>query len=296
MVDINYTPYDSPEYKVFSYWRDQAKRGELKTIPCIAGWSDICGSGRLLDKAHWSLQAAQDLDLFRALSQKYLVLGRPLITGVPPMPTERVLVINDGVARTIDLTDPAYIHQAHILFYVRDLLMYHYMLERQLVGYGLGLRTVLAGGQRCQYSPNSSTGQSLLYYTNEPSAFGKALLNQCFVNNPAEFQMNTAFALAYTLESLGTEKGIIPNRVYIEESWLEKLNAFMPEPSLLEQHEIHFMWQGEPGITIAFDDRREFLAKGFSFNVFRIQDFIVHKRFEGEMTEFPMSQHDRYHL
>lgn len=278
------------------YWRNQAKSGELKTYPCIAAWSDICGFGSALEQAHWDLQKVKEGGLFWALNQTYSSLGRPFIIGVPPMPTERVLVINDGIARTTDLADAAHIHHGQLLFYVRDLLMHHFMLERQLVHHGLGLRTVLAGGERCQYSPQKSTGQSFLHYTNEPSDFGKDLLEQQFVYNPAEFQMNTAFALAYTLESLGSAEGVIPNRVYIEQSWLGKLDAVMPEPSVLDGQEIHFMWHGEPGISIAFDDHREITAKGFAVNVFRVRDFVVHERFEGERTQFPMCQHDRQNV
>jgi len=293
MTDTNFTPYDSQEYMDLELWRNQAKEGELETYPCIAAWSDICGFGHALQQAHWRLQKVKESGLFWALSQAYSLLGCPFIIGVPPMPTDRVLVINDGVARTTDLSGAAHIQHGQILFYVRDLLMHHFMLERQLVKHGLGLRTVLAGGERCQYSPQKSTGQSVLYYTNEPSDFGKALLEQQFVYNPAEFQMNTAFALAYTLESLGSAKGIVPNRVYIEESWLTRLNEVLPEPSEVNGQTIHFPWRGEPGISVSFDEQLEIEAKGISCNVFKVREFVVHERFEGERTEFPMSQHDR---
>lgn len=171
--------------------------------------------------------------------------------------------------------------------------MHHYVLEDFLVSYGLGLRTVLAGGDRCQYAPQKSTGQSLLYYTNEPSDFGKAMLDQQFVYNPAEFQMNTAFALAYTLESLGSAEGLVPNRVYIEANWLTKLNAVLAEPAVVEGQEIRFSWRGQPAISIAFDDFREVTAKGLLTNIFRVRAFVVHDQFEGETTEFQMCKHDR---
>ena len=293
MIDRNFAPYDSPEFIDSEFWRTQTIKGELKTLPCVAAWSDICGFGSALRQARWNLQLVNETGLFYALSQTFELLGQPLIVGVPPMPTERILIINDGVARTTDLSDPSYINNNQLLFYVRNILIRHFLLERQLVQYDLGLRTVLAGGERCQYSPQKTTGQSVLYYTNEPSDFGKSILNQQFVYNPSEFQMNTAFALAFTLESFGSAKGLVPNRVYIDESWLKRINTVLPEPTVIEGENIHFMWNGEPGISITFDDLLQIEDKGFDFNTYRVKKFVIHERFEGEKTEFPMSEHDR---
>jgi len=292
MTDTNHAPYDTQEYMDLRYWRKQAAEGELNTFPCIAAWSDICGFGNALKDAGWNLLKLKEEGLFKILSQAYSLLGKPFISGVPPMPTERILIINDGVARTTDLSDSRYIQHLSLLFYVRDLLMHHYMLERQLVEHNLGLRTVLAGGERCQYSPQKTTGHSILHYTNEPSELGKGLLEQQFVYNPAEFQMNTAFALAYSIDALGSSSGLIPNRLYIEERWLEKLNAVMPEPSVVDGQVIHFLWRGSPGISIFFDNCISIDVKGITANVFRVSRFIVHKGLEGEQTEFPMSEHD----
>ena len=52
----------------------------------------------------------------------------------------------------------------------------------------LRLRTVLAGGERIQYSQESITGQSMLHYVETPSTWGKTLLNQQFVYYPKEFR------------------------------------------------------------------------------------------------------------
>jgi len=289
--DHNFTPFDSQEYVERTYWSRQVVQGELKVFRTIAGWSDICGFGCALASSAWDLSKL-NRGLFRALSQAYMSLGKPLISGVPPMPSERVLVINDGIARTIDLVGSEYVEQVLLLFYIRDLLMQHYMLEQKLVDGGLGLRTVLAGGERCQYSPPKSTGHSLLSYTNEPSEFGKKLLEQEFVYNPAEFQMNTAFALAYTLEEMGSSKGLIPNRAYFETRWLNTLNDVIPGFCVLDGQTAHFLWHDEPSITIAFDDCRSVEAKGLVTSVYRICEFTVHERFEGERTVFPMAVHD----
>mgnify|MGYP000866696755 CR=1 FL=1 len=293
MADKHFTPYESQECAESDYWREQARKGELETFPCVAAWSDICGFGSALECADWELKKICGSGVFDALSETYSLLGRPFIIGVPPMPSDRVLVINDGVARTTDLIGENCVPHAQMLFYVRDLLMRHFILERKLVALNLGLRTVLAGGERCQYSPEKSTGQSFLYYTDEPSEYGKQLLQQQFVYNPAEFQMNTAFALAYTLEALGSAGGFMPNRIYIEEGWLNTVNSVIPEPSVVNSHEIVFPWHVSAGISVTFDDCCEVTVKGITTKVFRVSRFAVHEQFEGETTEFPMSEHDR---
>src|SRR5437763_14956917 len=53
----------------------------------------------------------------------------------------------------------------------------------------------------------SVTGHSFLYYDEEKiSDYGKKLLTTTFVYNPAEFQMNTAFAKAFIIDSFGTKR------------------------------------------------------------------------------------------
>lgn len=208
------------------------------------------------------------------------------------MPTERVLIINDGIARTTDLSDPKYVDHGVLLFYLRDLLIAHFQLEQILVDQGLGLRTVLAGGERCQYSPTSVTGQSILHYTGEPSAFGKHLLGQQFVYHPSEFQMNTAFAMAYTIDALGTSCSVKPSRLYIAQTWIDKLSAALTKPITIKPNVIELPWREGPGISIEFNHRFSIKAKGLDREIFKVSCFTVHTQFEGEETTFPMSEYD----
>jgi len=291
MPPTNYHPHNSDEHRERDQWRLRVNQRALPVIPCISAWFDICGFGKILESVNWSLESLRDSGLFKALDSAYTVLGNPFIVGAPPMPTERVLIINDGVARTADL-NPQYLDQAVLLFYVRDLFIAHFHLLKTLVGHGLGLRTVFAGGERSQYSPASVTGSSLLQYTGMPSDFGKNVLAQQFVYNPIEFQMNTAFAMAYTIEALGTKGGIKPNRLYITENWLNKITATVPTEKENKTGVIVLPWRGGPGISIAFDDRFSINTKGFLTDVFRVCEFTVHTEFEGEETNFPMNEHD----
>lgn len=291
-ADKHFTPYDSDEFVEQESWERRSSTGALDSVRSIAAWSDICGIGNALERSGWSLEGLSNQGVFKALGIAYKYLGNPFIIGVPPQPSERVLVINDGIARTVDLIDARLILVPQFLFYVRDLLMHHFMLERQIVRIGLGLRTVLAGGERCQYSLPKKTGESFLFYTNQPSEYGKKLIDQQFVYNPSEFQMNTAFALAYSLEAKGTADGLIPNRVYIEQRWLDVIAGLLPDFIRVENCSITFMLNGQPGITINADRCWEVNVRGLMTKVFRVKEFTVHREFEGETTHFPMAEHD----
>ncbi|MBV2180849.1 MAG: hypothetical protein KUL86_06385 [Castellaniella sp.] len=292
MSPDNHHPFETTEYLERFHWLQRVKNKKLNVVPCISSWFDICGYGQVLESVGWQLTKLLDSGLFNALEHAYSLLGYPLISGVPPMPTERILVINDGIARTTDLADPAYINHSQFLFYVRDLLIKHFQLQQFLTQQSLGLRTVLAGGERCQYTPQGVTGHSILHYSGEPSEFGKGLLQQQFVYHPAEFQMNTAFAMAYTIEALGSKGGITPNRLYITGTWLHNVNAILPEPAVAADGVIRFLWGGSTGISIFFDKKISVSTKGFATDVFRVSDFVVHKEFEGDETHFPMAEND----
>ena len=294
MTKDNHHPFETSEYLERVHWRHRVNKKELEVIPCISSWFDICGYGHALESVEWQLIKLRDIGLFEILGHAYALLGYPLISGVPPMPSERVLVINDGIARTTDLPVPAYIDHGVFLFYVRDLLLKHFQLQRVLADQKLGLRSVLAGGERCQYTPQSVTGRSILHYSGEPSAFGIGLLHQQFVYHPAEFQMNTAFAMAYTIEALGSKGGIKPNRLYISDTWLNSINTALQASVLAEDGVIRLPWRGTAGISIYFDERVSVNTKGFTSDVFKVSAFVVHKEFEGEETHFPMDEHDAF--
>lgn len=289
----NVAPYQTAEAGEARKWRRLARERRLDVIRVVAAWSDICGFGAALEKASWNLESLKEHGVFEVLSQTYQTLGKPFVAGAPPEPSERVLIINDGVARSLDISflppDPT-----RVIFYVRDLFMYHFMLEEVLFDRGLGLRTVLAAGERCQYSPSKLTGDSLLFYSGEPSGYGKRLLAQQFVYNPSELQMNTGFALAYTLDGLGSRAGLEPNRVYFEEGWIEALAERVPGLVDRQGTSFEFALFEKPALTLVWDKRLSVDARGKQVIVYRVSEMIVRHVLEGEETSFPMARHDRW--
>lgn len=289
---INISPIDTPEHADWEEWRKKSKTGQLKSIRSLACWSDICGVGNILAKQSWEMDSLINDGLFNILNDTYITLGKPFLVGVAPSPSERVLVINDGIARTIDIACPQAINHLLFIFYIRDIFMHHYLLEQNLCDKGLGLRSILAGGARCQYSQEKQTGHSVLNYSDKPSVYGKKILDQTFVYNPAEFQMNTAFAAAYTIDSAGTKYDIKPNRVYITNSWIDVLNFALEDSIKFENKDVDFSINGNIVLTIRIDKSMDLRIKGLNEIVHRVSEVIVRKALEGEETIFPMNTHD----
>lgn len=289
---MHVTPYETEEFAQDNEWRRLARAGDLRVIRTVAAWSDICGFGAMLESAGWDLEKLRTNGVFELLSWAYRMLGKPFFIGLPPEPSDRVLVLNDGVARSLDLGLLANPYPVQILFYIRDLFMSHYMLEEVLSARGLGLRTVLAGGERCQYSPNQVTGELFVYHSGEPSWHGKRILEQQFTYNPGEFQMNTAFARAYTLDTLGSRGGLTPNRVYLEENWLAAMREALPDFVSISESSVEFMLAGKSAISVFWDAKTPVNAKGSTTNVYRVSEVIVRDTLESEETSFPMARRD----
>lgn len=279
------SPLDKEEYKNSKAWARKAARGELKPIPCISGWMDICGFGSALEGGSWDLVELQKNGLLHLLSTIYQMAGRPHLVGVEPMPSESVLIINDGIARTVDLDRPEFAHAAQIIFYLRDL----FFLHRHLVNYtrklGYGFRTIFAGGERVQYSPEIFTGHSVLQHNEEEiSDFGKALLKKNFLHNPSQFQMNTAFAKAYSLDSLGSKRGYAVDRCYVESSFWEKLQA-IPYLGVEEKAGSVLLYVNDnPAFEVYSDESITTSFKGIEMVVRQVVSVRVDECFEGEET------------
>lgn len=279
------TPWEKDEYKNSIEWAKKAKAGELHVIPCISGWVDVCGFGSALEKYSWDLIELQKSGLLNLLSTVYQRAAHPFLTGVEPMPYESILVINDGISRTVDLDKPEFAHAASFIFYLRDLCFSHRNLIGLTGSYGYGIRTVFAGGERVQYSPELYTGNMILQHDNENiSDFGKALLNKNFLHNPSEFQMNTAFAKAYSIDSLGSKHGFKVNNCYMESSFwrlielIPMLDIEVKETSIL----IHF--NSKPALEVYFNDQIKTSFKGIEMHVNQVFAIRIDEHFEGEET------------
>jgi hypothetical protein len=283
------TPYDSKEFQETLKWRSEAENKALVVSNCISSWTDICGFGSLLEQAKWDLDKLQKEGIVRLLNEFHFIAGRPLLVNIDPFPNDKVIVLNDGIARTIDLFYSETLHAHIFLLYFRDLLFTHYHLLRFTKSFKIGVRTILAGGQRVQYSPASTTGHLSLYYDEQnPSDFGKKLLSTTFVYNPAEFQMNTAFAKAFTIDSLGTKNNIRVNGLYIESDYFKKLDKIVGLQIDLHEKTIILSRENIPMFELSISNTELKNLKGIETIIYQIDNFHIFKEFDGDELDFEM--------
>lgn len=279
------TPLDKHEYLDSVAWAKKSRAGELEVKTCISAWMDVCGFGSALENCAWDLVELQKSGMLALLSTVYQRAGHPFLVGVEPMPSESILIINDGVSRTVDLDKPEYASGASFVFYLRDLFFAHESLVYLTNSQGYGFRTILAGGERVQYSPTIFTGNSFLQHDeNNTSDFGSALLNKNFLHNPSEFQMNTAFAKAYSIDSLGTKHGFNIDCCYIESSFWGLIEN-IPELSIEHKNNSKLIcFNLNPALEIFFSNTIRNHFKGIDLSVNEVCRIRIDEKFEGEET------------
>lgn len=283
------TPHDSKEFQEKLMWRSKAQNKTLVVSDCISSWTDICGFGSLLAHAKWDLGTLQNEGMVCFLNEFHLIAGKPLLVNIDPFPNDKVIVLNDGIARTIDLFHSEKMHAHSFLIYFRDLLFTHYHLLRYTKSFKIGVRTILAGGQRVQYSPPTTTAHSFLHYDEQnPSDYGKKLLATTFVYNPAEFQMNTAFAKAFTIDSLGTKNNINVNGLYIESTYFKKLNKIVGLQIDFLEKKIVLSRDKIPMFELSISDIQLKDLKGIETTIYHVDNFHIFKMFDGDDLDFDM--------
>lgn len=278
------TPWEKEEFYAAIEWRGKAHRGELKPIPCVSTWMDVCGFGGMLKESQWDLMSLQKNGALELLSEVYDRVGHPFLVNLPPMAFENVLIINDGVARTVDLDKPEYIQASSAIFYIRDLVLGHLSLLRLTERYGVGIRTVLAGGERIQYSPEIHTGNSFLYHGEEPNEHSKQLLEKNFLYNPAEFQMNTAFAKAYSIDAQGSKSGFNVKGFFVEKTFFEKFEEIDGLDIITTAESVLICHKSNPALELYVKSSLSAELNGLSCVVLSISAVRIDASFEGEET------------
>ncbi|WP_129533675.1 hypothetical protein [Citrobacter sp. FDAARGOS_156] len=278
------TPWEKEEFQNSQRWVRKSKSGALIPIPCIGVWMDVCGFGSRLEEANWNLEILQSNGTLNLLSEVYQCVGHPFWIGVEPQPYENILILNDGIARTVDFHNTQYIHAAQAIFYIRDLVLGHLHLLELTKFHHLGIRTVLAGGERIQYSPEIFTGNSILSHNEIPSEWGAKLLKKNFLYNPAEFQMNTAFAKAYSVDANGTKAGFNVNGFFIEKMFFDRFAAIPYIALTFNETSIQLKYNDNIALEFYVSTNKAFTYKGLNTHVYGISAVRVDKTFEGEET------------
>ena len=286
-------PHLTEEQWEMQKFRIFAHKKNLKSVDSLCFWYDITGFGKALSDCNWNLEKLQETGLINLLSSVYISAGSPKIVQFPPNPSEHVLALNDGIAKTIDVLGADSMYDPKLwMYYLRDNLCVHYFLVGQARSAGFGFRSVFAGGERIQYAPVKITGQSFLHYNPECiTEKTKDFLKQEFVYYPAEFQMNTAFSRAFIIESKGSHFGISKDRIYIEERFFEILKTALGNYIKIVdngENKIEFFSKDSLLFDISYDKGIDFKSENLACKVFQLSAFAVHNALEGETTEFPL--------
>lgn len=228
-------------------WNTLISEKQLTAITSLCCWIDIHAFTRDLAAANWVLATAQQQGLIQLLGYVY---GKAAETSFSLKNRERILVLNDGVARAMDLNPP--IAPTVLAEYLHKLLLHHYIMVDSLQSSGRAIRTILAGGERMQYASEISP---LIY-------------------NPAQFQMNTAFARAFIV---GESEEVEENRIYMEQNWISAINQEMSNCVALEENgtsgKIVILEDGHAVLTLLYDDKfpvEDNQYKDYMLTVFRL--------------------------
>lgn len=281
--------YESKESIESQNWWLKSKSKELKIVECISCWSDVCGFGNLLQNNDWDLRKVQDAGAIELLNAVYSIAGRISLPNIDPLPCDKIIVLNDGIARTVDLTHKDKLDGYIFLMFLRDIILNHFTLLRVTSNHNLGIRTIMAGGERIQYSPTTMTGHSILSYDPESiSEYGQKILKTQFLYNPAEFQMNTAFAKAFTIDNLGTKHNIKVNGLFIESSFFNQITGVPNIEISIELDSIKISYKKIQMFNLAILDTIEINIKGLDVKIFHIEKLHIEKEFDGDDCVFDL--------
>ena len=125
--------YDNKEYKNLFKWEKLATKKGIRKNKCLSMWMDICGFGSALEDAKWDLTNLQNNGLLILLNRFYLVAAKPRLVSLGTCPNEKLLVINDGIASTVDLINCDKCLSSHtfsFLYYIRDIIETHCLVKK----------------------------------------------------------------------------------------------------------------------------------------------------------------------
>ena len=261
----------------------KTRQGKLVAPKCFGFWTDVCGFGSLLEKYNWDLQKLNNNKVMELQRSFYNIMGA--IHGIE----ERTLILNDGIAKILKYSDYVRVNSDIILFYIRDLLISHYVFWKMASEFGVSVRSVFAAGEYIPYAINNQTGEQILQYNpNNISERGKEILNTTYVYNPTEFQMNTAFAKAFTIEGMGRKVGILPDFFYIESSAVELINLIPNISFIKENDKLVISYKEIPRMDLHISNELNINCKGLNVTIYEISKFHIFEALDGDdiITEF----------
>jgi len=180
----------------------------------FCAWIDLLGYGSAFYSSNWDIRSPIALN-----NLKRIKLLEPITTSIYSPYNETLFSLNDGFIRNFDITKN---NVTEILgWFIDVMLKFKGINEADKENGFYGARGVIAHGSRVQYRQFDSLGKGDFIYASEETK--RKYNEKRIVLTPSELQMNTAFSKAYIIESGGSQKGLIKNKLHIDEKMLIKL-------------------------------------------------------------------------
>ena len=229
-IHMNSKDKDSSQLPDRKWWNghiDEIVRP--KVTFAISAWTDLLGFGSCLDNIGWNLnhyerhfRTIARIESFRESASRF---GGPNST---------YFVLNDGIGMTRDIPEePVPLPTLWLALFV--CIRRHYLWnKRDKAARFPGVRTVIAAGQRLvdpAWVDGLSTKPrgfdirkpSIIRIGDVPEPPRGPNINRIALYTPREFQLNLAFAKAYTLDAMGSRHGLKGSHIFIDESLVRLL-------------------------------------------------------------------------
>ena len=179
----------------------------------FCAWIDLLGYGFPFYKNNWDLKSPE------AINNLYRIKRlEPVLLSINNPFCETLFSLNDGIIRNFDIP-----HNDSVLImqWLVDVLLKFSMVNKLDIENGFyGCRGVVTYGTRAQYRDFDTIGKGDLIYTSKEK---KEEYNKTkIIYTPSELQMNTAFSKAYIIESGGSAKGVLKNKIHFDEKMLDQ--------------------------------------------------------------------------
>jgi len=189
-------------------------------IECLCLWSDLLGFGAAFERGNWAL----DSEDIQGAAARIARIERFVFRSNSPA-HEYVLVLNDGIARSLDLPPAESRALRGLLQWLQSALTNHWQINAFEQDNGQpGMRSVLCVGQRMGLRDATKTTLSQVF-AGENAAI--ALAGDISVYSPLQFQLNLAFSKAYIIEGLGKAKGLGGPALFVEGAAIVGLNQLI---------------------------------------------------------------------
>lgn len=211
---------------------------ELSIIYALCIWTDLLGFGSQFYKTGWNISKGDWGKIQKRLLKAHTIaLWQTSIN-------ERLMILNDGIARVTGLTDNPYVScLLQISMFLRAGILTHMKIKKEEEDNNYpGARTVIAAGTAARYMVEEINVDDFYANYTKPDPKGLSTSAQKYGNppvvyNPAALQMNTAFSKAYIIESAGKKAGIEGAEIYIDDSMVNIIKE------LAEEEEKGFIWE-----------------------------------------------------